>query len=94
MRMHKEPRCQNCKYSQGGRGNDYLCGLLRTKDDRPALLVTPTTEFEKYENCAYRRWNEMLSLNQMSTEDLVSLARRARSGEITPTDYPWAHEAA
>ncbi|OGG86084.1 hypothetical protein A2392_01320 [Candidatus Kaiserbacteria bacterium RIFOXYB1_FULL_46_14] len=79
MRMKSGPRCGGCKYSQGGKGNDFLCGLLRTKDDQPALVVTMITTFERYENCAYRCWDRMMSATApLSAQELIELARQQR----------------
>jgi len=82
MGMHTEPRCKNCKYQQSGKGNDYLCGLLRAKNDEPVVVVTLVTKFARYENCAYRYWDRMLSANApLSAEELILLAQKARVSE-------------
>jgi len=83
MRMHTEPRCKNCKHQQGGRGNVFLCGLIRTKDDKPLEVITPTTTFKRYENCAYRFWDRMLSDNApLSAEELIKLSQQTRVPEL------------
>lgn len=91
MGLHKSPRCQGCKHALDQAGNEYTCGLLEHPDGSSVRVISITTVFQRYENCAYRLWDQFGEILPGPT--LVAMARMARTGDI-PTDFSWESRVA
>lgn len=84
MKVHHKPRCQGCKYAHSTAGIKTKCDLLLDKNDKPAEVLTPTTAFVRYENCAYRLW----ASGYLNGPDLMELSRQVRKGLVEAFDFP------